>query len=118
MTTHLTLAHGTNARRDRARLVELSNAGTDWTGANGSIRGEAGPTFTTGRLAEVMTDTDYRIASGQLGSAQFVIYSYATPIAWLTHDGAWIVPDARYSRTTGRHQSYLYALRTAQSVSA
>jgi len=116
MAIHLSLAHGVKARTDRARLVELSNAGTDWTGASGSIRGESGPTFISGRLAEVMTDTDYRIARGQLGSARFVIYSYATPIAWQTIDGAWIVPDARYSRTTGRHQSYLYALRQPVSV--
>lgn len=38
-----------------------------------------------------------------------VIYSYGTPIAWLDA-GAWIIPDVRYSVTTGRHQGYLWRL--------
>ena len=38
-----------------------------------------------------------------------VIYSYSTPIAWLDA-GEWIVPDVRYSVTTGKHQSYLSVL--------
>lgn len=36
--------------------------------------------------------------------ATYVVMSYATPIAWLTDD-AWVIPDARYSATTSRHQS-------------
>lgn len=38
-----------------------------------------------------------------------VIYSYSTPIAWLD-DNIWIIPDVRYSATSGRHQSYLWRL--------
>jgi hypothetical protein len=35
----------------------------------------------------------------------YVIYSYATPIAWHTSDGNWVVPCVKYSNTTTRHQS-------------
>lgn len=37
------------------------------------------------------------------------IYSYGTPIAWLDGD-MWIIPDVRYSVTTGKHQGYLWRL--------
>lgn len=109
MATHLTLAHGATARRNRDRLVELSNAGTEWTGANGSITGRRGPASSTGQLFDHLTD-GLEATDAQLRHAQFVIYSYQTPIAWKTVDGEWVVPNVRYSRTTTRHQSYLYAL--------
>ena len=34
----------------------------------------------------------------------YVVYSYGTPIAWLTADG-WQVVEQRFSVTTSRHQS-------------
>jgi hypothetical protein len=36
--------------------------------------------------------------------ATYAVFSYATPIAWVT-DGAWFIPGTRYSLTTSRHQS-------------
>lgn len=44
-----------------------------------------------------------------------VIYSYNTPIAWLDA-GAWIIPDVRYSVTTGKHRGYLWSLSARVSV--
>lgn len=38
-------------------------------------------------------------------NAQYLIYSYQTPIAWVDSDGVWFVPDVRYSVTTTNHQS-------------
>jgi hypothetical protein len=35
----------------------------------------------------------------------YVVYSYATPIAWHTFGGQWFIPDAKYSVTTSRHQN-------------
>lgn len=35
----------------------------------------------------------------------YTVYSYDTPIAWYVQDAGWVVPDVRYSVTTGRHQS-------------
>ncbi len=34
----------------------------------------------------------------------YVVKSYITPIAWFT-EGAWVIPDVRYSSTTSRHQN-------------
>lgn len=38
-------------------------------------------------------------------SADYVVYSYRTPIAWHVPDTGWVMPDVRYSVTTSRHQS-------------
>lgn len=34
----------------------------------------------------------------------YVVYSYQTPIAWLS-EGDWVIPDEKYSPTTDNHQS-------------
>lgn len=39
------------------------------------------------------------------GLIAFTVYSYGTPIAWRLKDGMRVVPDVRYSATTGRHQA-------------
>jgi hypothetical protein len=40
--------------------------------------------------------------------ADYVVYSYRTPIAWhRAADDLWIVPDEKYSMTTSRHQSLI-----------
>ena len=36
---------------------------------------------------------------------QYVVWSYATPIAWVTASGRVIIPDAKYSATTTRYQN-------------
>lgn len=35
----------------------------------------------------------------------YVVYSYATPIAWRRADAVWVVPNVKYSPVTSRHQS-------------
>jgi hypothetical protein len=37
----------------------------------------------------------------------YAVYSYATPIAWFAN-GAWFVPNVKYSQTTSRHLSSLH----------
>jgi hypothetical protein len=37
------------------------------------------------------------------GTLTYVVYSYATPIAWCAA-GEWTMPDTRYSATTSHHQ--------------
>lgn len=44
--------------------------------------------------------------------ADYVVWSYATPIAWVTY-GIWHMPDKFYSSTTTQHQN---KIRTALSV--
>jgi len=65
---------------------------------SGALRGVLAPSYvTTGQLPN-----EY-VASAH--SAIYVVYSYRTPIAWLTPGGDWVMPDTRYSVTTTRHQS-------------
>jgi hypothetical protein len=35
----------------------------------------------------------------------YVVWSYGTPIAWVTSAGTPVVPDVKYSTTTSAHQS-------------
>jgi hypothetical protein len=43
-------------------------------------------------------------------SIDYVVFSYATPIAWHTPNG-WHVVAQKFSPTTGKHQSNLYMIR-------
>ena len=69
--------------------------------------------YQTGRLPHRLTS----IMRERADSIVQVIYSYGTPIAWLDA-GAWIIPDVRYSVTTGKHQGYLWSLSGRVSVPA
>lgn len=61
------------------------------------------PWISPGRLSR-----EYLIS---VRKADYVVYSYGTPIAWHNEDG-WHMPDVKYSVTTSRHQS---RIRTALS---
>lgn len=39
----------------------------------------------------------------------YIVYSYATPIAWHFANGRWCVPGVYYSAITSRHQSRIRA---------
>lgn len=39
----------------------------------------------------------------------YVVYSYATPIGWVTSSGSIVVPDEKYSVTTTNHQNLCHA---------
>ena len=41
-----------------------------------------------------------------LQGAEYVVYSYGTPIAWFKN-GDWTVPAIKYSSTTSKHQNYV-----------
>jgi hypothetical protein len=55
----------------------------------------------------------YSVTLGKLPSmwhasalaADYVVYSYRTPIAWHVPNYGWVCPHERYSVTTSRHQS-------------
>lgn len=50
-----------------------------------------------------------------VSSAEYVVYSYATPIAWFIA-GSWVIPHERYSVTTSKHQNIVRnATRTTQT---
>lgn len=44
-------------------------------------------------------------------TARYVVWSYDTPIAWVTGGGNLVQPPVTYSLTTTKHQGLLYALR-------
>lgn len=99
--TTLTLAHGRNVHASRAALVKLSNDGQPWQNNGKTLTGVPGSARTWGKL-----DPGTR---AEVDAADYVIYSYSTPIAWRVA-GSWTVDTARYSVTTSRHQSAARAL--------
>lgn len=104
-----TLATKCGGYQVKDEIATLSNSGHAWKNSTGSFHGEAGPASQTGSLPAEFT------ASAR--AAQYVIYSYETPIAW-KENGAWVQPDVRYSLTTSNHQGALYRLQTARLTPA
>ena len=65
----------------------------------GALRGEviqAGRWVFSGRLSPIYRES--------VKLADYVVYSYDTPIAWHRADGFWHMPDVKYSVTTSKHQ--------------
>lgn len=93
----------------RGRIHKAILKGEDFQ--TGAMKGVSNPGWRWGRL-----DDKYRESVKQ---ADYVVYSYSTPIAWHinpysdtppTSDdeypgGYWVMPDDTYSPTTSRHQS-------------
>lgn len=85
------------------RIAQLSNAGEAWSNSGGSFYGRSGAAWDGGRL-----DSADEIAATR--KATYVIYSYATPVAWRNADGSWTKTAQRFSVTTSQHQGRLYRL--------
>ncbi|MGH3499737.1 MAG: hypothetical protein ACRDQA_02370 [Nocardioidaceae bacterium] len=49
--------------------------------------------------------TTARVLLATLEQADYVVYSYATPIAWHHPEQGWVAPDLDYSATTSKHQA-------------
>lgn len=66
---------------------------------NQTIRGEVDPGFVyaTGRLPDGWRKV-------LPNDARYVVWSYVTPIAWVTRDGLFVIPAVKYSPTTSNHQ--------------
>ncbi len=67
----------------------------------GALKAVARATASAGRLSSCHSE---RFRADR---PDYVVYSYATPIAWHAQDGTWYVPDERYSQTTTRHQNVI-----------
>lgn len=75
-------------------LAERLKASTNWR--MGTLRGESGRgPRTHGELPEEF--------HASVRYADYVVYSYDTPIAWRS-GGKWVQPYIKYSPTTTRHQ--------------
>lgn len=85
------------------RALDVEGYGSMWSKStpNGLRRGGYNLGYLPDRLRKIVMK--------RADSITQVIYSYNTPIAWLDA-GQWIVPQVRYSATTGKHQSYLWPL--------
>jgi hypothetical protein len=70
-------------------------------------RDKIGP-WDTGQMSEENSEL---ILADRSAKDLYVVYSYATPIAWFAR-GVWNVPDAGYSQTTKKQKTRLklYAL--------
>ena len=90
--------------RNASTIAHAIRQGEDFT-TSGALRGEAFPLFIgTGRMA----DSD--AAKLRTARIDYVVYSYGTPIAYRAN-GEWVIPDAKYSVTTSKHQGTIsYAL--------
>lgn len=96
-----------NSWHARDRMVELVESGRPFSNHSGSFRGEP----VTGRYVSTgeMPTNHAEFMRTFAGEIDYVIFSYATPVAWHAN-GEWYIPDVKYSRTTTRHQSYLHRL--------
>lgn len=110
MTTK-TLATKCGGYQVKNEIAELSNTGQAWKNSTKSFRGETGHASNWTGFGSLPTEFHE-----SAGSATYTIYSYATPIAWLTSEGEWVQPAVRYSLTTSNHQGALYRLQ-ARSLS-
>jgi hypothetical protein len=93
MTTTLSLNNSHAAVVAAGKIIA---AGGSFANHAKSLSGHAGGADSLGKLPGCYWDSAL--------SADYVISSYATPIAWLV-DGDWVVPPVKYSVTTSKHLS-------------
>lgn len=68
--------------------------------SGGALSADTGNGY-TGYLAGEALEAFY----ADRNAIDYIVYSYATPIAWHTTTRGWIYPLAKYSASTGPHQS-------------
>lgn len=57
-----------------------------------------------------LSGADLEAFNRDQGSFSYIVWSYATPIAWVTDDSRIHRVEQRFSRTTSKHQGKLYLL--------
>lgn len=92
-----------------ADIIPAALAGKDARTATGNMSTEHKPYFLGGGH---MPKVHAELMRSRRSHVTQVIYSYATPIAWLDDEHGWIIPNVSYSITTSsKHQTHLYRLR-------
>lgn len=87
-----------------ATMIARAIKGMEDFTTSGALEGIANPRWVnSGRMSD--SDSTTLCAARDNIGIDYVIYSYATPIAYRTHDGEWTIPGAKYSVTTSKHQS-------------
>lgn len=77
---------------------------------SGGLHAEAEPNVVTSGQLEDAEREAFDDAMRNGGGIVYVVYSYATPIAWVRKDGVAHIVDQRFSVTTSKHQGKLYRL--------
>lgn len=80
---------------------------------SGALRGEeiVHPFVYPGRL----NDEEAAQLRADLPGITYVVFSYATPIAWFHRDNGWHKVAQKFSMTTSHHQGVLYLIPVAVS---
>lgn len=86
----------------RQSLEEAISGRVDFT-TSGSLSGESVRGYLPGTGRLVGADLD--IARADDGNVDYVVMSYATPIAWHRITGAWHVVEQSFSVTTSQQQN-------------
>lgn len=102
MTIH-TATKGRDAIEAIARAFQQNE---DFT-TSGALKGIAAPPsayIDSGRMHDSDARDLYKVR--EMFGIDYVVFSYGTPIAYRTAQyGKWVVPDAKYSVTTSKHQT-------------
>ena len=102
MTIHTTTRNAT--------MIARAIKGMEDFKTSGALKGVASPWWVDSGYMRDSDSAAMYSARDNIG-IDYVIYSYATPIAYRTNNGEWTIPDAKYSVTTSKHQSTIrYAL--------
>ena len=59
-----------------------------------------------------LTGPDYEAFTVDASAIRYVVWSYATPIAWCTLSGRWHKVEQKFSMTTSHHQGRLYLIES------
>lgn len=70
----------------------------------GNLRGEKADPYRTGYTIGALNPVWLEGPEG-VRNADYIVYSYQTPIAWHVQGFGWIMPDTKYSVTTSKAQS-------------
>ena len=98
-----------------ATMIARAIKGDENFTTSGALKGIADPYWIeTGRMSREDTHA-LRTTQNEAG-IDYIVFSYGTPIAYRAQDsGEWVVPDAKYSVTTSKHQSVVrYAVSMVQ----
>jgi hypothetical protein len=93
------------SNHDYATIIHAIKNGREFSNSGRTLRGV--PYFDGG--GRYFSPNEYSLVT-----SKYVIYSYATPIAWLLSDGSWYYNNDEYSRTTTSHQAIVRHVTAGQ----
>lgn len=102
-----------------SRFADVIDRRLPFTTSTNSLRGATRPESQESGQLRSRHAAAANLWTADQRSIDYVIYSYATPIAWHITVGdlsEWIYPDVTYSRTTSAHQTKIRAVLAADSV--